>query len=261
MTAPDPPVPSSPPHPAARTPTTVSVAAARMPRLVILISTFLLSAPRTPLPGGGRFSGEGTSRLMPRIAELKTAAAQGLRIPHPHRLVAGLLGAATALALAPVAASHVTASPSFVSVGTPAIVVFHTPNERPPHATTSLRLQAPAGVDLAVSDPPQGWQLSVSEGVATWTGGRIEKSSVVAFPLQVTANTETGLQTFDAVQGYDDGESVAWQTTLTVLPATGDEAPSQRVDRAVVAGAVGLGVIAVSLLALWRIRRRPLQEG
>ena len=172
-----------------------------------------------------------------------------------------LLGAVLALSLAPLAAAHVTVSPPFVDDGVPSIVVFQTPNERPPHATTSLRLQAPAGIDLAVSDPPAGWQLSVSEGVATWTGGRIESSSVVAFPLQVTAHTNAGLQTFRAIQGYDDGETVSWNTTLTVLPASGEEAPSQHVERAVVAGTVGIGVIAVSLLVLWRIRRRPLQEG
>ena len=198
---------------------------------------------------------------MLRIARLKTTAEQGLRILHSRRVVTGLLAGALALSVAPLAAAHVTVSPPFVDDGTPSTVVFQTPNERPPHATTSLRLEAPAGIDLAIADPPPGWQLSVSEGVATWTGGRIENSSVVAFPLQVTAHTDAGLQTFKAVQGYDDGETVEWDATLTVLPASGEEAPSQHVERAAVAGAVGLGVIAVSLLVLWRVRRRPLQEG
>ncbi len=198
---------------------------------------------------------------MLRIARLNTAAEQGSPILHSRRIVVGLLAGALALSIAPLAAAHVTVSPPFVDDGVASVVVFQTPNERPPHATTSLRLEAPAGIDLAISDPPPGWQLNVSEGVATWTGGRIENSSVVAFPLQVTAHTNAGLQTFEAVQGYDDGESVRWRTTLTVLPATGDEAPSQHVERAAVAGAVGLGVIAVSLLVLWRTRRRPLQEG
>lgn len=198
---------------------------------------------------------------MLRIARLKTTAEQGLRILHLRRVVTGVLAGALALAVAPLAEAHVTVSPPFVDDGTPSTVVFQTPNERPPHATTSLRLEAPAGIDLAIADPPPGWQLSVSEGVATWTGGRIEHSSVVAFPLQVTAHTDAGLQTFKAVQAYDDGETVEWDATLTVLPASGEEAPSQHVERAAVAGAVGLGVIAVSLLVLWRVRRRPLQEG
>jgi uncharacterized protein YcnI len=197
---------------------------------------------------------------MPRITRLTTTAEQGPRILRSRRVVIGLLAGALALSIAPPAAAHVTVSPPFVDDGTPSTVVFQTPNERPPHATTSLRIEAPAGIDLAIADPPPGWQLSVSEGVATWTGGRIENSSVVDFPLQVTAHTEAGLQTFRAVQAYDDGETVAWDATLTVLPASGDEAPSQHVERAAAAGAVGLGVIAVSLLVLWRIRRRPLQE-
>ena len=195
-----------------------------------------------------------------RIARLDTTAGHGSRIHHWRCLVAGLLAGGLALSVAPLAAAHVTVSPPFVNDGVPSVVVFQTPNERPPHATTSLRIDAPAGIDLAIADPPAGWQLSVSEGVATWTGGHIENSSVVAFPLQITAHTDAGLQTFRAVQGYDDGETVEWDATLTVLPASGEEAPSQHVERAVVAGAVGLGVIAVSLLVLWRTRRRPLQE-
>ena len=35
-----------------------------------------------------------------------------------------------------------------------------------------------------------------------------------------------------ATQGYDDGESVRWDAGLTVLPAAGEEAPSQHLDRA-----------------------------
>ena len=165
-----------------------------------------------------------------------------------------------ALLLAPAAAAHVTLSPAFVEAGVGSTIRFDTPNEREGHVTTALRLEAPAGVELDAVAAPPGWQLAVDDGVATWTGGRIEGTDVVSFPLEVTARTEPGNQSFRAVQRYDDGESVHWDAALTVVPATGDDAPSQQLGRAVAAGAVGLAVIAISLLIVWRIRRRSLQE-
>lgn len=168
--------------------------------------------------------------------------------------------AVIALAAMPSALAHVTLSPAFVERGVRTTVLFETPNEREGRATMSLRLEAPPGIELGPSTAPAGWELTVSEGVATWTGGRIEGTDVVAFPLEVTAATEAGVQVFRAVQGYDDGESVRWEATLTVLPEPADQAPSQRLGRALVAGAVGLGVIGISMLVLWRARRRSLQE-
>ena len=167
---------------------------------------------------------------------------------------------AVALLLAPAAAAHVTLSPAFVEAGVGSTIRFDTPNEREGHVTTALRLEAPAGVELEAVAAPPGWQLTLDDGVATWTGGRIEGTDVVSFPLEITARTEPGNQTFRAVQRYDDGESVEWDAALTVVPATGADAPSQQLGRAVAAGAVGLAVIAISLLILWRIRRRSLQE-
>jgi uncharacterized protein YcnI len=192
---------------------------------------------------------------MPTASHLQTVRRAGSRGPYVLVALAVL-----ALALPTGARAHVTLSPAFLEVGTEATILFETPNERAGRATTSLSLEAPAGIELAEADPPTGWELDVMDGVATWTGGRIENEDVVSFPLDVTARTEAGLQVFRAVQGYDDGEVVRWEATLTVLPASGDEAPSQRLGRALAAGAVGLAVIGLSLLVLWRVRRRSLQE-
>ena len=185
---------------------------------------------------------------------LKTGFGAGLRNPH----LGGLLTAfvVVALAFAPAAAGHVTLSPAFVEAGAPGTVLFETPNERAPRATTSLRLDAPPGIHLEAVAPPSGWRLEVSDRTATWTGGRIEQEDVVAFPLEVTARTRPGTETFGAVQGYDDGELVEWRATLTVLPAAAQAAPSQRFGRALAAGAVGLAVIAGSLVVLRRLRRQ-----
>lgn len=165
-----------------------------------------------------------------------------------------------AFALVQRAEAHVTLEPSFVEADTKATVAFATPNERAPHATTSLVIEAPDGVELSDGAVPRGWRLDLAGGRARWSGGRIEGTRVVAFPLSVTARTRAGNVTFRAIQGYDDGESVRWGANLTVLPASGSEAPSQRLDRALAAGAVGLVVIAGSFLVLRLIRRRPLQD-
>jgi uncharacterized protein YcnI len=195
---------------------------------------------------------------MPTTTRGKTRPRRRLRNPHvvPILVCTGLI----AFAAAPSALAHVTLSPAFVERGVRTTVRFETPNEREGRATTSLRLEAPPGIELGTARAPTGWELEVTGGTATWSGGRIAGEAVVAFPLEVTAGTGAGLQTFRAVQGYDDGESVRWETTLTVLPEPAEEAPSQRLGRALVAGAVGLVVIGVSLLVLWRARRRSLQE-
>ena len=167
---------------------------------------------------------------------------------------------AVALVVVTPAAAHVTLSPAFVEAGVGSTILFETPNEREGRATTSLRLEAPPGVELGAVPPPSGWKLALDDGAATWTGGRIEGTDVVSFPLEITARTEPGNETFRAVQRYDDGESVRWEASLTVVPATGADAPQQQLGRAVAAGTVGLAVIGVSLVLVWRLRRRSLQE-
>lgn len=183
---------------------------------------------------------------------------RALRNPHGSAVLAT---AAVALLLAPGTAwAHVTMTPPFVDAGTKTTVSFELPNERPPHATVSLEVKAPPGVELAAATPPPGWKLQLEHDRARWTGGRIEGRRTVAFPLAVTARTRAGTEIFRATQGYDDGESVRWDAGLTVLPAAGDAAPSQHLDRALLVGGIGLVVIAVSFVALRLLRRRPLQE-
>lgn len=190
---------------------------------------------------------------MPPTMRVETLREPRLRNPHGWvGLVAGLLLAAVS---APSAHGHVTPTPPFAEVGVPTRVVFETPNEREGRVTTSLRLETPVGIELGPAAAPAGWRLELDGRVATWTGGRLGGTDVVGFPLLLTARTETGVRTFEAAQGYDDGETVRWGASLTVLPAPPERAPSQRLGRALVAGAVGLGVIGLSMLVLWRARR------
>jgi len=158
------------------------------------------------------------------------------------------------------ALAHVTISPTYVEADTTATIRFETPNERPPHATVGLVIQAPPGVAFEREPAPPGWKLEVTTTRVRWTGGRIEGVRTVAFPIRVLARTRAGNQTFRAVQSYDDGQQVRWPASLSVLPAEGDKTPSQHLGRALTAAAVGLVVLAGSLLVLRLLRRSSLQE-
>lgn len=170
------------------------------------------------------------------------------------------LSAIAALLLPGRADAHVTIAPTYVEADTTSTIRFETPNERPPHATISLAIDAPPGVAFSREPPPPGWKVDVQTTHVEWSGGRIEGRRVVAFPIRVLARTRAGNQTFRAVQSYDDGQDVRWPAALSVLPAEGNEAPSQHLGRALAAAAAGLVVLVGSFLLLRLLRRRPLQE-
>ncbi len=153
-----------------------------------------------------------------------------------------------------------TIAPSYVDVNAPATITFETPNERAPHATVSLTIDAPPGVALSRVTPPPGWKLDLTTTQAQWSGGQIRGTATVGFPVRVLARTRLGDQVFRAVQVYDDGREVRWPATLSVLPANGAEASSGDTTRTLAAGGAALLVVAGSALVVWRLRRRPLQE-
>jgi len=156
--------------------------------------------------------------------------------------------------------AHVTISPTYVEADKTATIRFETPNERPPHATVGLVIEAPPGVAFQSAPAPPGWKLELQTTRVQWSGGHIEGVRTVAFPIRVLARTRAGNQTFRAVQSYDDGQQVRWPATLSVLPAEGDTAPSQHFGRALAAGAAGLLLLAGSFLVLRLLRRPKLQE-
>jgi uncharacterized protein YcnI len=156
--------------------------------------------------------------------------------------------------------AHVTIAPSYVDANTPATITFETPNERAPHATVSLTIDAPPGIALSRVTPPPGWKLVLTTTQARWAGGQIRGTATVGFPVRVLVRTRLGDQVFRAVQVYDDGRQVRWPATLSVLPAARAEASSSDTERMLAAGGAALLVVAGSALAVWRLRRRPLQE-
>ncbi len=164
------------------------------------------------------------------------------------------------LALPATAAAHVTIAPPFVDAGVRTTVRFQMPNERPPHATVALTVTAPPGVSVDGAEAPPGWKVTTSGSTATWQGGRITGRRIVGFPLEVTARVRAGSYAFDARQRYDDGAKVDWKVALSVLPATGAQAPRQHLWGGLAAAGVGLLVVVASILGLRRLRRTTLQE-
>jgi uncharacterized protein YcnI len=166
----------------------------------------------------------------------------------------------SSLVLVAPAAGHVTVAPPFLAVGEQAVLAFDAPNERDV-AMTSLELEAPPEVRLvALEAPPAGWSGTLGERRARWSGGRLAPSATALYQVRARATGAPGSVTFRAVQHFEDGAVVRWETTLALVPGTGESAPRQHLRRAFLAAVAGLGVIATSLLLLHRVRRRPLQE-
>ena len=142
----------------------------------------------------------------------------------------------------------------------PTTIAFQTPNERAPHAMTTLSVTAPPGITVESATAPAGWKATVSGATVTWTGGRLTGTSELDFPIRVTTAVRAGNHTFAATQAYDDGGKVAWKVDLSVLPATGAAAPKQHPWGAVAAAVVGLLVVVLSVLGLRHFRKPAHRE-
>jgi uncharacterized protein YcnI len=172
------------------------------------------------------------------------------------------LAAGTLALLWPAAAgAHVTIAPPFVQDGIKSTIAFQTPNERAPHATVGLSVTAPPGVAVDSAQAPKGWQAKISGSTVSWSGGKLTGRTTVDFPVTITAKVRAGTHPFAATQTYDDGAKVKWNAGLSVLPATGAQAPKQHPWGAFAAAVAGLLVIGGSVFLLRRVRRTPVQQG
>ncbi len=162
---------------------------------------------------------------------------------------------AAALLLPAGAAAHVTISPPFVEDGVETDISVTVPNERPPHATVAVAVSVPSGLSIVTAGAPRGWTRVVDGSTVTWSGGRLVARDELALPLRVLARTRAGTTSLAARQTYDDGASVRWTADLSVLPATGTAAPSERPWAAIAAALVGVVVIGGSLLFMRLLRR------
>jgi uncharacterized protein YcnI len=149
-----------------------------------------------------------------------------------RRVTRALAVAAVALlAVAPMAAAHVTVNPGEAPKGGFAALAFRVPNERPDSGTVSLEVNLPEDHPIAnVSvKPTPGWEYTVerrtldepidnhgteiTEVVSkiTWTGGTINPGEFQEFAVSVGPLPEDADQLlFPSIQTYASGEVVRW---------------------------------------------------
>ncbi len=150
-----------------------------------------------------------------------------------HRRLGRILavGAATLVALAPMAAAHVTVNPGEATKGGFAALAFRVPNERPDSGTTSLEVNIPEDTPIASISvkPTPGWTYTVerrtlaepidmhgrevTEVVSkiTWTGGTINPGEFQEFEISAGPLPEDVDQIlFPSIQTYASGEVVRW---------------------------------------------------
>ena len=167
------------------------------------------------------------------------------------------VAAAVALLVPAAAYAHVTIQPPFVEDGVETEISFQTPNERPPNETISLSVKAPPGISIDSASSPPGWNADVKGSSVTWTGGRLVDRTTTSFPVHVTAKVRAGTYSFAATQTYSDNAEVKWNADLSVLPASGAQAPKEHPWAAI---GVGIVVVLSTLVGLYFLRRRSLPE-
>jgi uncharacterized protein YcnI len=148
---------------------------------------------------------------------------------------------ASALALAPSAAAHVTVNPDAVPADSFARFAIRVPNERGNASTTKLTVRLPNGLVFVSFQPKAGWQRTVTMrklakpvtvegeqvteqvGTVTWTGGKIGPGEFDEFGMSAKVPDGIGTKlSFPAVQTYSNGEVVRW-----IGPPDADEAAPQ----------------------------------
>lgn len=139
--------------------------------------------------------------------------------------------AVTLVALAPMAAAHVTVNPGEATKGGYAALAFRVPNERPDTGTTTLEVNMPEDSPIANVSvrPTPGWTYTVerrtldeplevhdteiTEVVSkiTWTGGPINPGEFQEFEVSAgPLPTDVDQILFPTLQTYASGEVVRW---------------------------------------------------
>lgn len=163
---------------------------------------------------------------------------------------------ALALVLAAPAGAHVILKTPFVYASASSELELEVPNELDV-SMTALHVAVPNGFRINAAQSEGDWVPRVTPTTVSWTGGRLPPRATTTFRLTVDAPATPGAVSLDATQHYQGGGSVPWPVDLTVLPA---EEPSQQLGRALVVGLIGLLVLAVLGVLLWRRRGSSLQE-
>jgi uncharacterized protein len=160
-------------------------------------------------------------------------------------LISAAATALVGLALAPLAAAHVTVNPREAAAGAFVVLDVRVPNERDNASTTKVDVQLPPGFVEASYQPEPGWTVEVTKeklaqpiqtddgpvteqvSEITWTatGDGIAPGQFMEFPISVQVPGKAGdTLVFKAVQTYSNGEVVRW------IGAEGSEEPAPRLQ-------------------------------
>ena len=146
--------------------------------------------------------------------------------------------------------AHVTLAPPFVEAGAPDDGSrSRRRTSAPGDATTSLELVAPPGVELAPARRPAGWTLDSRDGVrpaGRAAGSRARPRRLVP-ARRHRADARRQRRPSAPRSATTTARSCAGRRRSPSSRASAADAPQQHLGRAVVAGAVGLAVIAASL--------------
>ena len=157
----------------------------------------------------------------------------------------------SALVLAGTASAHVVATPGFLPSGSSESITVSAPNERD-DPMTGFTLSVPAGFEIEHAHEVAGWDESMDDSTATWSGGSLSPQSQLGFGMTLRADVEPGVVHAQAQQLYADGSVVAWPVSLTITPQT--ESSSQNLALVGVIALIGaLAIVAIAMLA-WRRR-------
>lgn len=122
-----------------------------------------------------------------------------------------LLTASAVVVLTAVPAfAHVTVRADTTEPGGFAKYTVRVPNESEDAATTRVEIQLPEGYEEVRYQPREGWDISITDGVLTIDGGRIEPGQFQEFAFSARNPEQAGDVQFPAIQVYSDGEEVRW---------------------------------------------------
>jgi uncharacterized protein YcnI len=145
---------------------------------------------------------------------------------------AGAIAALGVVALAPMAAAHVTVNPGEAEKGGFTTLTFRVPNERDDATTTTVEVNMPEDspirsvrvkptpgwdyeIEMRTLDEPlvndEGEETTEVVGKITWTGGEIGTTEYQEFSVSAGPLPEDVDQiTFPSIQTYSSGEVVRW---------------------------------------------------
>ena len=162
-----------------------------------------------------------------------------------------------ALVLAAPAGAHVTAVTPFVYASETGALELRVPNERDAPMTGFVVIVTD-DFRIVSASSGGGWSGGSDGTTASWHDGSLDAGAETTFTLEVEAPSEPGPASFRTEQHYPDGQIVGWDVGLTVVPARGS-APSENLGLAVITALVGLLVLTVFGVLLWRRRTAALR--